>query len=113
MMKLFGKICWPAVLAGLLCATVLAPTAILSLHLAAAACCSDSSDCSNRPLSPHQSHHCPVCLTADAVMGKSLCPAPVVVCGDLARVLFFNVERDDAVGSLYPHIRIPRAPPTA
>lgn len=110
MMKSFGKICWPVVLAGLMCAVVLAPTVILSVHLAAT-CRDCHSDCPDRPLTPHQHHQCSICMTADAVIGKSLSPAPIVVCGTLAPVSFLNVERRDAVDSLYPHTKLSRAPP--
>jgi len=112
MRKTLRKIRLSAVLAGLMCAAILAPTVMMSVHLMTA-CRKDHPDCSDRPLAPHQSHQCPVCLVADAVIGKSLCSAPMVVCGALMPVLFFNAERSEAVGGLYPHTKISRAPPLA
>ncbi len=111
-MNAFRKSCLPAVLTGLMCTVMLAPAIVFPLHLAAA-CHSSHSDCPDRPLSPHQSHKCLVCLIANAVVGKSLCPALAVICQTTMPVLSIHADPCDAVGSLYPHTKISRAPPLA
>lgn len=111
MMSTLGKIRLSAVLANLMCAAILAPTVILSAHLVAT-CHDRHSDCPDKPLLPHQSHQCSICLTIDTVMGKSLCPAPIVACGAVVPVLSFIAKCSDVISGLYQHTKISRAPPS-